>query len=143
MMSVALIAASVVAACGNDTEAESVSQQKYEVAGFSVKGSTEELWAKTAGEEIKPTGFAVDLDVEGPLYSPSRTESDYSSALGRVGTKCIAVFTEGIEGSNESLITVLYVEDKGMMTPWAAHDGTEANTAGANRLISHFNQQCA
>jgi hypothetical protein len=142
MMGSTLIAALVIAACGNDTEAETMSQQKYQVAGTSVEGSTENLWAKTAGEEIEPTGFAVDLDVEGPLYSPAPKAVDRFNAVGRVGTKCIAVFTEGIHGSNESLITVLYVEDNGAMTPWAARSGSEANVSGANRLIVHFKQQC-
>lgn len=137
MMGVFLIAAFVMSACG----VIATSQPQYEQAGRPFKGTAESMWAENAGEEIKPTGFSVDVDLVGPLHGPSPKASNFD-AIGRVGTKCIAEFVEGMPGSNESLITILYIEKGDYMVPVAAHDGSEGNVAGANRLIAYFKSQC-
>jgi hypothetical protein len=148
MTGITLIAATVVAACGNDSGKTSVAPTTaspvYEMLpdGFMVRGNIESLWTEIAGDEIKSTGFVADVDVKRPLYGPSATAVNDFDATARVGTKCIVTFRKGMPNSNESLTTILYIETEDKMVPWAAHDGSEANIAGANRLIAHFKQQC-
>lgn len=104
-------------------------------------GDIQSFWTEKIGPKIESTGFVADIDVDGPFYGPQPMGSDFDAAA-RVGTKCVAVFTEGMPGSNESLTTHLYAEKGDSIEDWAARDGSEANIDGANQLIANFRSQC-
>lgn len=104
-------------------------------------GDIQSFWAEKIGPKIESTGFVADISVDGPLYGPRPMAHNFDAAA-RVGTECVAVFVEGMPGSDESLTTHLYIEKGSTIEEWAARDGTEATSEGANRLIANFSTQC-
>ena len=107
----------------------------------AIPGDIQSFWTEKIGPKIESTGFVADIDVDGPFYGPQPMGPNFDAAA-RVGIKCVAVFKEGMPGSDESLATHLYIEKDGNMEDWAARDGSEANIDGANRLIANFRSQC-
>ena len=141
MVGITLICAFVITACGNDMVTVAIPQSQYMQAGLPFKGSVESVWTEQAGNEIKSSGFTVDIDLKGPFHGPKPKGSNFS-AISQFGTNCVAVFVEGMPNSDESLMTTLYIEQGSYMVPWAAQSGSEATASGANRLIAHFKNQC-
>lgn len=164
MTGIAIIIALVVAACGNDTvngqqtatpmaspsdstvvtttpAMPRAKQGNYETIYAPFRGTIESVWSELAGEKIARPEFLAGVNVEGPFYGPSVTAGNWNAAT-RVNNKCVAVFTKGMDGSNESLITNLYVESRGLVYPWAAINGSEGNVPGANQLLADFQSQC-